>query len=61
MLTPRLHSNKKKSKSSMKTNRGSTDMYASFLGLEEKDNRKTNSTEDMSDSNIQQYLSPQLP
>lgn len=45
----------------MKTNRGSTDTYASLLGLEEKENRKTNSKEDMSDGNIQQYLSPQLP
>ena len=61
MLTPHLHSNKKKSKSNMKTNRGSADRYASLLGLGEKENRKTNSKEDTSNSNIQQYLTPQLP
>lgn len=61
MLTPHLHSNKEKSKSNMKTNRGTADTYASLLGLGEKENRKTNSREDTSGSNIQQYLTPQLP
>lgn len=45
----------------MKTNRGSADKYTSLLGLGEKENRKNNSTEDTSDSNIQQYLTSQLP